>query len=114
MGLLSMLKEAFSEGLFKEKRPHIEAKCPKCGTKLATDMVRCPGCGMHVSSMFKLECPNCKEKNEVSATSCKKCGTEFVSKKEAEYRPPSYICPLCRYRANYYMLQCPSCGVKFV
>ncbi|GEM_PF-368417 len=114
MGILSMLKEALSGGLTREKRAPIEAKCPKCKEKLTTDMVRCPGCGTHVSSMFRIECPNCKEKNDVSAAACAKCGMSFVPKKEEEYRPPSYICPLCGYKANYYMLQCPSCGVKFI
>lgn len=114
MGIFSMLKDALTSGAFKEKKVSIEAKCPKCKTKITTDMERCPGCGTHVSSMFKLECPECGEKNDVSSTVCKKCGMEFTHKEEEGERKVSYRCPRCGYNANYYMLSCPACGVKFV
>ncbi len=113
MGLLSLLHDAF-KGVFKAKRPKIDATCPKCKAKISTDMERCPGCGTHVSSMFRIECPNCHEANELNAAACKKCGKAFVPpEEEAAPRQPIYVCPLCGYRANYYMLSCPACGVKF-
>lgn len=115
MGIVSLLKETLLGGFFHEKKVSIEAKCPKCGAKVNTTMERCPSCGTHISSMFRLECPECHESNEVSATACKKCGKRFVPEGgEGGGRETIYTCPRCGYRANFMMLSCPSCGVKFV
>lgn len=113
MGLISAIKETLFAGMFREKKVNIKAKCPKCKADVNTTMERCPSCGTHISSMFRIECPQCHTANEVNATACAKCGMEFVQKEGEERREQVYTCPLCGYRANYYMLSCPSCGVKF-
>ena len=110
MGLLELLS-----GIFKRK-PHkeIQASCPKCKAKVNLGMERCPSCGTHIESMFRIKCPKCEHLNGVNATSCEKCGYNFI-----EYKVPSggkvqYRCPICGYVADYYMTYCPSCGVKFI
>jgi DNA-directed RNA polymerase subunit RPC12/RpoP len=89
-----------------------KAECPKCKEKVTLDMERCPKCGTHISSMFRLECPQCKAQNELNAEKCAKCGYEFVQQPAA--RREQYRCPLCGYVADYYMMSCPSCGARFV
>jgi hypothetical protein len=111
MGILELIS-----GKVKEK-PHGErkAKCPKCGAEVTLGMDRCPACGTHISSMFRIECPKCKSPNEVNAKFCVKCGYDLSDKKEgAPSGSATYRCPICGYVANYYMLSCPACGVKFV
>lgn len=111
MGLLDLIKEAASE------KPHAERKaaCPKCKGPVVLGMERCPKCGTHLESMFRIECPKCKTANPLNASTCSKCGYGLSDKKERA--PPegiSYRCPICGYGANYYMLSCPSCGTRFV
>ncbi len=114
MGILELLKNAAKGRL---GRPQVKGekdlKCPKCKKPVTLDMERCPGCGTHISSMFRIECPACKEPNPLAALSCGKCGKSFIS--SGPTVPGStYVCPLCGYRADYYMLSCPACGVKFI
>lgn len=112
MGMMELLS-----GLFK-KKPHADtkAKCPKCKGDVVLGMERCPACGTHIDSMFRIKCPACDEANDLNAEKCKKCGTGLVGQQvppggagKAQYR-----CPLCGYVADYYMTSCPSCGVKFI
>jgi ribosomal protein L40E len=110
---LGDIKDTLFGWIFQDKKVNLEAKCPKCGAKVNTTMERCPGCGTHISSMFRLKCPRCEESNPLDATVCRKCGMEFARKEEEAPSSVSYACPMCGYRANYFMLQCPSCGVKF-
>ena len=93
--------------------------CPDCHTRINLSMERCPKCGTHVDSMFRLKCPHCKNENPLRAKQCEKCKKPLT--------PPGasggsgggasgkqiYTCPRCGYRADYFMTQCPSCGVKF-
>jgi len=96
-------------------KPHEnrKAKCPKCKADLTLGMERCPSCGTHVESMFRIECPKCKTANDLKAERCTKCGYELVQQKVPSGRQ-QYRCPICGYLADYYMLSCPSCGVKFI
>lgn len=113
MGIISMLKDTVFAGLFREKKVAFKANCLKCNAVVTADMERCPKCGTHLSSMFQLECPQCKEHNAVTDTKCKKCGYGFVHPEEPSGGGREYVCPICGYRANYYMLSCPSCGTRF-
>jgi len=110
MGLLELISDAF------KRKPHAErkAKCPKCGAEITLGMERCPNCGTHISSMFRIECPKCKTANDVDAKFCSKCGYDLSDKKAPLPSEISYRCPICGYTANYYMLSCPSCGTRFV
>jgi ribosomal protein L40E len=109
MGLLDLISNAI------KPKPHsqMKAKCPKCKADLVLGMERCPKCGTHVESMFRIECPKCKAANDLKAEKCSNCGYALVE----ERAPPSqqqYRCPMCGYVANYYMMSCPACGVRFV
>ena len=105
---------ALSAATGSDVRPETgQLKCPKCKAELTLGMERCPSCGTHVESMFRIECPKCKTANELKAERCTKCGYELVPKRVPAGRE-QYRCPLCGYVANYDMLSCPSCGVKFV
>ncbi|MEM4348279.1 MAG: zinc ribbon domain-containing protein [Candidatus Anstonellaceae archaeon] len=110
MGLLELIKN-----MLKPKSPLAsqKAKCPKCSTQLELGAERCPSCGTHVESMFAISCPKCKEQNPLRAEKCSKCGFSFVQQQVGTGKV-IYICPICGYRADYFMLSCPSCGVKFV
>jgi DNA-directed RNA polymerase subunit RPC12/RpoP len=108
MGLLDLISGAL------KPKPHSDrkAKCPKCSADITLGMERCPKCGTHVSSMFRIECPKCKTANELDATKCSKCGYGLVESPSQQSKP-SYRCPRCGYVADYYMLSCPACGVRF-
>lgn len=108
--LLSNMAKGMLGGKPHEGR---KAKCPKCKSDLTLGMERCPKCGTHVESMFRIECPKCKTANELKAEKCVKCGYELVAKPVPSGRV-QYRCPICGYLADYYMLSCPSCGVKFI
>ena len=112
--MLELLKNAVrGQGGKVQIKGGKELKCPKCKIPVTLNMERCPGCGTHISSMFRIECPSCKENNPINAAACSKCGKSFLS--GAPSTPGStFICPLCHYRADYYMLSCPACGVKFI
>ncbi len=103
MGLIDLL--------LGQKKKGVPLVCQNCKTKLDSKMERCPKCGVHVSSMFRLKCPKCKEQNEPNAKKCKNCGYEFEAPPPAKTR---YTCPMCGYVADYYMLSCPACGVRFI
>ena len=78
-------------------------------------MERCPSCGTHIDSMFRIQCPKCNEANDLNAEKCKKCGTSLVAQQApGGTGKTQYRCPLCGYVADYYMASCPSCGVKFI
>ena len=109
MGLLDLISSA----LKPRPRSDMKAKCPKCKSDLNMGMERCPACGTHVESMFRLECPKCKTANDLNAIKCAKCGYP-LSEQRAPSGKEQYRCPICGYVADYYMLSCPSCGVKFV
>ena len=84
--------------------------CPDCHTRINLSMERCPKCGTHVDSMFRLKCPKCKTENPLRAKVCEKCKTPLQAPGGGE---PAYICPRCGFKAHYFMTECPECGVKF-
>jgi len=86
--------------------------CPECKTKINLGMERCPKCGTHIDSMFRLKCPNCKNENPLRAKQCEKC-KKPLTPPGASSGKSIYTCPRCGYRADYFMTECPSCGVKF-
>lgn len=90
-----------------------KAKCPSCGVEVDLGMERCPSCGVHIKSMFRKKCPKCSELNELDAERCSKCKYDFAAE-IAMAKRTVYICPICRYKADYYMLRCPSCNTRFV
>ncbi len=109
MGMLDLISDAL------RPKPHakMKAKCPKCKADLVLGMERCPSCGTHVESMFRIKCPKCDTANDLKAEKCSNCGHSLVEQRA----PPSqqqYRCPMCGYVANYYMVSCPACGVKFI
>jgi predicted amidophosphoribosyltransferase len=90
--------------------------CPDCKTKINLGMERCPKCGTHIDSMFRLKCPNCKNENPLRAKQCEKCKKPLTppgGSGGGGGGQPVYTCPRCGYRANYFMTQCPECGVRF-
>lgn len=109
MGFFDFLDSFFGEGGGRTK---IRAKCPKCSHELDTSMQRCPGCGTHVDLMFRLKCPNCNAPNPLDAKECTKC-KENLQKKDEKPQGVRYICPICGYRADFYMLKCPACSTRF-
>lgn len=112
MGLLDLFRTAVK--LPAGGKP-IDAACPKCKAKVNTAMERCPGCGTRIASMFRIECPKCKTANDLDAAECVKCKESLRPSASGEAPSKSYYnCPLCGYRADYYMMSCPACGVKFV
>lgn len=109
MGLLDIISGAF------RPKPHADrkAKCPKCKGDVTLGMERCPSCGTHIESMFRIECPKCKTANNLNAEKCSKCGYDLGGG-QAPSRGTQYRCPICGYVADYYMLSCPACGTRFV
>lgn len=118
MGLLSLLKDALKLKGSGTGRPPLKQKCPKCKAALDLSMERCPSCGTHVSSMFSVKCPECGQSNPLDAKECSKCKNALHLASDSggggAPGPTAYKCPLCGYKADFFMLQCPSCGVKFV
>ena len=96
-------------------KPHADrkAKCPMCKADVMLGMERCPSCGTHIDSMFRIECPKCKTANGLKADKCSKCGYP-LSDQRAPSGKEQYRCPMCGYVADYYMMSCPACGVRFV
>lgn len=109
MGIVDLLKSALTPKPYADRK----AKCPKCKAELKLGAERCPSCGTHVESMFRIECPKCKESNQLRSEKCSKCGYSFVAQ-AAPTGGVQYRCPICGYLADYFMLSCPACGVKFV
>ncbi len=112
MGLLSMLRETLQRSASGKKQV-LKAQCPKCKAPVDTSMERCPSCGTHIESMFRLECPDCHTQNPLKAERCSKCGRVLLPP-PAQPAKSYYTCPICGYKADYYMLSCPSCGTRFV
>jgi len=115
MGLFDFIKKTV---LGDEKEdsggPRINAKCPKCGAEVDLSSKRCPKCGTHTELLFRIKCPKCGTVNELKNRECKKCGqTLRNSEQEEPVHRPKYICPICGYRADFYMLKCPACGTRF-
>ena len=112
MGLVKLFLDSFFR---RQEKPSIPAKCPKCKAPVNTTMERCPSCGTHIDAMFRLKCPDCGTANKLDARECEKCKHSF-------YAPPPerapgktmFICPICGYRADFYMTSCPACNTRFV
>ncbi|MFA5108836.1 MAG: zinc ribbon domain-containing protein [Candidatus Micrarchaeia archaeon] len=111
MGLMDALNDFFGLG---EKRPKIKAKCPKCKADIDTSMERCPGCGTHVELLLRFKCPECGTVNGIKNKKCEKCGYPLWEKEKEPPAGTRYVCPICNYKADYYMLKCPACGTRFV
>ncbi|MFA4983206.1 MAG: zinc ribbon domain-containing protein [Candidatus Micrarchaeia archaeon] len=109
MGLMDLISGA----LKTKPHAHRKAKCPKCKADVSLGMERCPACGTHIESMFRIECPKCKTANDLNAQKCSKCGYDLSGTK-APSGGTQYRCPICGYVADYYMLSCPACGTRFV
>jgi len=106
MGIFEILRDRFTKG---PQLPPQKAQCPYCKSDLTLDMKQCPKCGRPISQLFRLLCPKCREPVEPDAKACRKCGTSFLPPERT-----TYTCPICEYRADYYMLSCPACGTKFM
>ncbi len=105
MGLLDFLKNLFG------KKNNQKMKCPNCHYyPLTADMERCPGCGLNVKSMFRLQCPKCGSYNELDAGKCMKCGYSFSPEEEKV----SYNCGVCGYQSESFFTICPTCGTRTV
>lgn len=110
MGLLSMLREVF--GSMNQRKYKEPLKCPSCGVLIKDPgKDRCQACGVRLTSMFKLICPECKTENAFDARQCSKCRHDFDA---APSQKTIYKCPICSYEADFYMLKCPACGTRFV
>ncbi|OIO21279.1 hypothetical protein COV61_05495 [Candidatus Micrarchaeota archaeon CG11_big_fil_rev_8_21_14_0_20_47_5] len=103
MGILELFSGKKKEGGF-------QLKCQNCQAAITSEMERCPKCGTRLSSMFRIKCPKCEEANEWGAKKCKKCEYDFEVR---ALRRTRFVCPICRYEADYYMLSCPACGTRF-
>ncbi|HII53715.1 hypothetical protein AUJ13_05365 [Candidatus Micrarchaeota archaeon CG1_02_49_24] len=110
MGLLEMIKEVWGRNK-NERQFRDPLKCPNCGAKVDPNKDRCMACGVRLTSMFKLICPECKSENEFTAARCVKCKFDFGA---ASTQKTIYRCPICNYEADYYMLVCPACNTRFV
>jgi DNA-directed RNA polymerase subunit RPC12/RpoP len=109
MGFFDLVSSAL------KPKPHADrkAKCPKCNADVSLGMERCPSCGTHIESMFRIECPKCKTANDLKAEKCSKCAYPLTEQR-APAGKEQYRCPMCGYVADYYMMSCPACGVKFI
>ncbi|MFH1307041.1 MAG: zinc ribbon domain-containing protein [Candidatus Micrarchaeota archaeon] len=112
MGLADLIGGIF--GGRKEGRPKIKAKCPKCKADVDTSMERCPSCGTHIDLMFRIKCPECGAANKLDEKECHDCKAKLYDEKEPVRKKTRYVCPICGYRADYYMLKCPACETRFV
>lgn len=115
MGFFDLFsKKGKKRGGGSARRPDIEAKCPNCKAEINTKMHRCPKCGVHIDLMFRVKCPKCSAANDLDAKKCGECGEPLVHKTESrQSKKTYYYCPICRYKADYYMLKCPACGTRF-
>ena len=110
MGILDLIlgKVKGSKNTLADKT----VKCPNCDKDTALAQERCSHCGVHIKSMFRKRCPKCSEGNELDAERCTKCKYDFAVE-IASAKRTTYVCPICSYEADYYMLRCPACGAKF-
>lgn len=109
MGFFDFLKNIFSK---KDNSLDQMVKCPNCKKEFNLSLQRCPHCGVHTDLMFRKKCPYCKEPNPLKQKKCIKCNKDL----DFSYAGPLtvYVCPICNYKADFYMLSCPSCGTKFI
>jgi predicted amidophosphoribosyltransferase len=114
MGLLNLMKKIIVGDEKESGGPRgVKAKCPKCGESVDLSMKRCPSCGTHVDLLFRIKCPKCKTLNPIKNKYCSKCKEKLYDEQQEQVHRPQYICPICRYKADYYMLSCPACGTRF-
>ncbi len=101
---------------FLSKKKLTKLVCPNCKNQILVDIydkkARCPHCGIHISTMFRKKCPKCKAACELDAKTCYNCGFSFETQEHVARQ--TYTCPICGYKADYYMIQCPACGTKFI
>lgn len=90
-----------------------ELPCPNCKKPVNLSMERCPGCGVRVASMFRIECPKCGTMNKLDAKECEKC-KKFLGVIEEEGKGKEFICPLCGYKMKTLLSQCPGCDARFM
>ncbi len=76
-----------------------DAKCVKCGAKLAKSIKYCPECG----ASQNIKCPKCGEAVSSSAKFCANCGEKLIKLK---------VCPKCNKQLNSNAKFCPECGEK--
>lgn len=109
MGILD-----FFSSLFKKKPQSLNLilKCPNCKKEFDISLDRCPHCGVHTELLFTLKCPHCGKLNNIRNEKCEKCKKPLLKKEFVDQKV--FICPICNYRANYYMTSCPVCNTKFV
>ena len=55
--------------------------CPKCGTQLETNYIKCPVCGARIGRL----CPSCKGYNLITSKTCSSCGETLLK-----------VCPSCQ------------------
>ena len=55
--------------------------CPKCGTQLETNYIKCPVCGARIGRL----CPSCKGYNLITSKTCSACGETLLK-----------VCPSCQ------------------
>ena len=115
MGLLELMKKVIAgDDSQNSDGPKMTAKCPKCDNTVNLSMKRCPSCGTHIELMFRIKCPKCKALNPIKNKYCSKCKEKLYDYEQEEpIRRPQYRCPICGYKADYYMLSCPACGTRF-
>lgn len=109
MGIVDVLKGIFSG----RKESGKKYKCPNCGADVTLDVERCTKCGVRIKSMFRRKCPKCGTLNELDTIKCVKCGYGFEAE-GLEMKKTHYLCPICGYKADYFMTHCPACGTRFV
>ncbi|MCX8163179.1 MAG: zinc ribbon domain-containing protein [Candidatus Micrarchaeota archaeon] len=109
MGILDFLSSLFSK---KSSYQNIILKCPNCKKEFDISLERCPHCGVHTELLFRIKCPFCGEPNNLKNQKCSKC-KKPLTKEQGDFSSV-YICPICNYRANFFMTSCPSCGTKFI
>ncbi|MFN3910371.1 MAG: double zinc ribbon domain-containing protein [Candidatus Anstonellaceae archaeon] len=111
MGFFDFLKNLFSK---KDLSLDQIVKCPNCKKEFNLSLERCPHCGVHTDLMFRKKCPHCKAQNPLKAKKCIKCKKDLEEVNNSNISKVIYICPICNYRADFYMTFCPACGTKFV
>ena len=112
MGLFDILNGALGGGSSSVKKGP-KQKCPSCKSDITLDMERCPKCGVHVSSMFRMKCPKCQTLNDLKAKKCTKCGYDFEAELSRAEKTV-YRCPICGYKSESFLTSCPACGTRFV
>lgn len=73
--------------------------CPKCGSKISDNTLRCANCGVKV----QMHCPQCNQLNLFGAKFCSSCGLELIK-----------FCPVCKTANLGNALKCRKCGESFL